>query len=155
MYFPTKYLRTYPQTTQNPILGDLLMRNLLYREPSVRVSRHFLDRQILDCMILDHYKVYPWKQNIDHEQWLFNVEMFILKSRSKNTTLWYRPCSPIYVYFCNNLFAINNFLSCSQQCNCSRLQQCFSCHAVQILLFCQCLSDCNMKIITVEQKQVQ
>jgi len=110
--------------------------------------------KIMDCLILDHCKVYPWKQNIDHEQLLFNVEMFMLKSRSKKT-LWYRPCSPIYVYFCNDLFAINNFLSCSQQCNCSRLQQCFSCHAVQILLFCQCLSDCNMKIITVEQKQVQ
>jgi len=119
MYFPTKYLRTYPQTTQNPILGDLLMRNLLYREPSVRVSRHFLDRQILDYLILDHYKVYPWKQNIDHEQWLFNVEMFMLKSRSKNTTLWYWPCSPIYVYFFATIFlqstifcrAVNNVIA--------------------------------------------
>jgi len=48
-------------------------------------------------------------QNIDHEQWLFNVEMFILQIRSKNTTLWYRPARQIYVYFCNNLFAINKF----------------------------------------------
>ena len=36
MYFPAKYLRIYPQNhPQNPIFGDLSMRNLLYREPSV------------------------------------------------------------------------------------------------------------------------
>ena len=36
MYFPTKYIRTYPpKSPQNLILGDLSMRNQLYREPSV------------------------------------------------------------------------------------------------------------------------
>jgi len=66
--------------------------------------------------------------------------MFILKIRSKNTTLWYRPCSPIYIYFCNNLFAINN---CGAVNNVIAVEynNVFTCHAVQILLFYQCLSD--------------
>jgi len=43
MYFPTKHLRPYPQNHPKPILVDLSMQNLLYRELSV--SRTLMELQ--------------------------------------------------------------------------------------------------------------